>query len=537
MTSRRNVETEEAEEQNAELEDEAEEIADFLHQSSQQFALSSSQAGSVPPSSQRASSSFVRESSMAAPSTPSSSRTRVSNINIIEIPASSSSSSSTTQPTSTSHSIFSREDPEDIPSIASLTSLASSLNTTRDESSAPPQTLLRPSAQDSVTRYFDPLDFDDNFGVLSPEQLVVIRPYKGDDDDQVLEELRPKYIVMYDADPGFIRRVEVYRSSNPGLGVRVYFMMYVDSVEEQRYLSGLRKVMESFKRLIREKGTMLIPISGDPRGRPAEPNSTQSTLAKVISKRIAGGAAALAAESEPSIVRISPCRSLASPERLTRSWSFLRSPQVIVDMREFRSTLPSLLHASNVRIIPATLQVGDYILNPEMCVERKSIPDLIQSFNSGRLCTQCEMMSVHYKQPILLIEFEQNKSFSLQSIIELKAPGSHQARSDPTSGSSNSRDRAVADSDIQSRLVLLTLTFPRLRIIWSSSPFATADIFKDLKVNHSEPSAEKAILIGSADGEEGEGGGGNTSAQGLLRSLPGVNGKNYRHKDSVDFQL
>ncbi|KAL7412837.1 hypothetical protein BDY24DRAFT_341338, partial [Mrakia frigida] len=78
-------------------------------------------------------------------------------------------------------------------------------------------------------------------------------------------------------------------------------------------------------------------------------------------------------------------------------------------------------------------------------------------------------------------------------------------------------------------LVLLTLTFPRLRIIWSSSPFATADIFKDLKVNHSEPSAEKAILIGSADGEEGEGGGGNTSAQELLRSLPGVSGKNYRH--------
>jgi ERCC4-type nuclease len=28
--------------------------------------------------------------------------------------------------------------------------------------------------------------------------------------------------------------------------------------------------------------------------------------------------------------------------------------------------------------------------------------------------TQCELMSVHYKQPILLIEFEENKSFSLE---------------------------------------------------------------------------------------------------------------------------
>lgn len=63
----------------------------------------------------------------------------------------------------------------------------------------------------------------------------------------------------------------------------------------------------------------------------------------------------------------------------------LTLPQVIVDMREFRSTLPSLLHASKMIVVPATLTVGDYILTPDICVERKSIPDLISSFNSGRL--------------------------------------------------------------------------------------------------------------------------------------------------------
>jgi len=55
-------------------------------------------------------------------------------------------------------------------------------------------------------------------------------------------------------------------------------------------------------------------------------------------------------------------------------------------MREFRSTLPSLLHASKMAVVPATLIVGDYILTPDICVERKSIPDLVSSFNSGRLC-------------------------------------------------------------------------------------------------------------------------------------------------------
>ena len=53
------------------------------------------------------------------------------------------------------------------------------------------------------------------------------------------------------------------------------------------------------------------------------------------------------------------------------------SAKVIVDMREFRSELPSLLHKRGIDIDPVTLEVGDYILTPEICVERKSISDLI----------------------------------------------------------------------------------------------------------------------------------------------------------------
>lgn len=65
-----------------------------------------------------------------------------------------------------------------------------------------------------VTESFDPVDFDTYFGLLANETLVIIRPYTGDDDDKVLEELRPKYVVMYDPDPAFVRRIEV---SSPGI--------------------------------------------------------------------------------------------------------------------------------------------------------------------------------------------------------------------------------------------------------------------------------------------------------------------------------
>ncbi|KAI9601107.1 hypothetical protein H4Q26_000908 [Puccinia striiformis f. sp. tritici PST-130] len=170
-------------------------------------------------------------------------------------------------------------------------------------------------------------------------------------------------------------------------------------------------------------------------------------------------------------------------------------PKVVVDVREFRSSLPSLLHAGNFRIEPTTLLVGDYILSPEMCVERKSIADLIQSFNSGRLYQQCETMSAHYKTPILLIEFDEKKSFTLETYKETRG------------NKTSTLSVAPSDSDLQAKLVLLTLTFKKLRLIWSSSPTATAEIFRDLKLTHPEPDAETASMIGMDEISIGEKGG------------------------------
>ncbi len=88
-------------------------------------------------------------------------------------------------------------------------------------------------------------------------------------------------------------------------------------------------------------------------------------------------------------------------------------PRVIVDMREFRSELPSLLHKRDIHVEPVTLEVGDYVLTPDICVERKSINDLIESLANGRLYNQANSMCRYYKTPVLLIEFDMNKPFQL----------------------------------------------------------------------------------------------------------------------------
>ncbi|CAO1633670.1 unnamed protein product [Sympodiomycopsis kandeliae] len=344
---------------------------------------------------------------------------------------------------------------------------------------------------------FSEVEFDNYFGVLDMDTLIVVRPYKGDADDYTLSELRPRFIVMYDPDAAFVRRIEMYRAMNSGANPRVYFLLYAASVEEQMYLSSLRREKESFEKLIREKSTMVIPLQAD--GEPVDSSSSSDGLLRTVNSRIAGGQRGVTKEA----------------------------PRIIFDVRELGSELPGILYKSGMQVEGVTLQVGDYILSPEMCVERKSIPDLISSFNSGRLYTQAESMSVHYRHPILLIEFASEDNFHMTTFAETRSGNKNKTVTSKTS---------PKDVDIQTKLVMLTMSFPRLRIIWSSSPWQTSEIFTELKVNYSEPDKSIVSKIGlpptSADGTTMTGNYEtmyNLIPQDLLSCMPGLNSVSVRH--------
>lgn len=330
-------------------------------------------------------------------------------------------------------------------------------------------------------------DMEEFYQLYEMRDLVVVHAYDGDQDEYLLEEVKPRYVVMYEPDASFIRRVEVYRSSHRDRAVRVYFMYYGGSVEEQRYLATVRREKDAFTRLIKERASMSTVMTVDPHGT----EDPQEAFLRTINTRIAGGGR-LAATAEP--------------------------PRVVVDVREFRSSLPSLLHGRSVVIVPCMLTVADYVLTPTICVERKSISDLISSFRDGRLYTQTETMFQHYRDPMLLIEFDQDKSFTLEPFADL-------------SGSAGSvAPGNAASSDLQSKIVLLTLAFPRLKIIWSSSPYETAEIFESLKAKEPEPDPIAAVRAGL---EKTTGGGVaeqvfNREPQDMLAAVPGVTPGNLK---------
>ena len=170
------------------------------------------------------------------------------------------------------------------------------------------------------------------------------------DTARLLEETRPRYILLADTDLAFVRQVEAYQARHPAPQLRVYFLLYRSSVEEQGYLTALRREKEAFERLIAAKAEMVVPE--DREGRDGDNSLLERGLGK---------ASDVIMEREKS-----SRRGGGQQENKVTA-------KVIVDMREFRSELPSLLHKRGIEIEPVTLEVGDYIITPDICLERKSI--------------------------------------------------------------------------------------------------------------------------------------------------------------------
>lgn len=318
--------------------------------------------------------------------------------------------------------------------------------------------------------------------------LILVQSLKEVNDPfmltRMLEEIEPNYIVMYDSDLNFIRQIEVWQANRVDVRVRVYFVIYKGTVEEQVYLTNIKREKDAFEHLIKQKSSMVIPEYLDGRN-----------------------------DDHPDLSRDSRKASeMLETNENTRKGGVVEEekapPRIIVDMREFRSELPALIHKRGIDIDPVTIEVGDYILTPEICVERKSLSDLIGSLNSGRLYNQATSMCRYYKRPILLIEFDQNKPFHLQGRFFLSSDGSSSSK------------------DVAAKLQLLTLHFKKLRILWCPSPYATAEIFEMLKAGKEEPVIAEAQAITSETNPDHDSDNFNPQIKDFVSKLPGINSKN-----------
>ena len=77
---------------------------------------------------------------------------------------------------------------------------------------------------------------------------------------------------------------------------------------------------------------------------------------------------------------------------------------IVVDYREQRSGICDELKKIDIPFELKQLDIGDYIINNEIYIERKTIPDFIESLNDGRLFKQVHNLRDGNKRAIMIIE-------------------------------------------------------------------------------------------------------------------------------------
>jgi DNA excision repair protein ERCC-4 len=294
--------------------------------------------------------------------------------------------------------------------------------------------------------------------------------------------MQPDYVILFNVNISAIRQIEISEARlQRKRKLTVFVLMHGKTVEEQSFLTSLRREKRAFEFLIESKRTMVIPEYQDGK---TDVNDFEGEEQLEVNTRQAGG-------QEVQVKK--------------------EKPRIVVDSREFRSELPCLIHKRGIEVVPAMITIGDYILTPDICVERKSVSDLIGSLQCGRLYNQCQQMTRFYTKSILLIEFDQNRPFHLQGRYML------------------SRDSEVNSNEIMQKLQLLTIHFPKLRLVWSPSPYATAQLFEELKLNKEQPNLEKVNQIDPDDPLNELGivtDKYNTAVYDFLLKLPGITSKN-----------
>lgn len=75
-----------------------------------------------------------------------------------------------------------------------------------------------------------------------------------------------------------------------------------------------------------------------------------------------------------------------------------------VDYREKHSGVPEELEKLGVEFQYDTLEVGDYVVSEDICVERKSSNDFISSIIDKRLFEQARLLARAYRNPLIVVE-------------------------------------------------------------------------------------------------------------------------------------
>lgn len=273
-----------------------------------------------------------------------------------------------------------------------------------------------------------------------------------------------RIVILLDFSLSTIRKLE-----QPDTSFEIFLLFYKNSKEEEFYIARLRDEKEAFERFINEKANM--PLTNFEHFLPTDESSSDEMYQadKRLCKRefrtnnysfspssYESNREQYIIDHEGDLEHYQENTSL-TVEIQTMSSLAGNSYRVIVDFRELRSSLPFYLHKYHNNLEIACLAEGDYLFS-NFIVERKTIYDLIGSFNNGRLLSQMTRMFSHHRNYYLLLEYENKPSLF-----------------------SYCNNSESLKSNLIAKFCLLSIHFPKLRFIHTTSDILTAKSLRILQ--------------------------------------------------------
>ncbi|CAI2380296.1 unnamed protein product [Moneuplotes crassus] len=282
--------------------------------------------------------------------------------------------------------------------------------------------------------------------------------------DLFATNFKPHDIILFEPSLELLRGAEAYSSRHfdkkTRIPISIHQLFLKDSSEKFVFLNETQKENRSLKEL--------LLLSKSKKGFPSpDPFEEDKKIIKEIQRnnRKRYGISEIKYPKEDSI----------------ETW-YSRKQILGVDMREFWSQNPHYLYLAGFLVIPMQLQVGDYILSNEIAIERKSVStgDFESSLCHGRrLLDQIKNMDRFFKTPILMIEFDESIPFTLRE-RDLESI----------------QENDIAPSSIMVKLAILTLSFPRMLLLWSQDSRHTTEIFLNIKKTCGDPDLDRLSKVG-----------------------------------------
>ena len=79
-------------------------------------------------------------------------------------------------------------------------------------------------------------------------------------------------------------------------------------------------------------------------------------------------------------------------------------PTIICDYREGKTKIPEILKNLGCKVEAKNLEIGDYLTEGNVCIERKTFQDFVSSIVDGRLFNQVRELKEKYEKSIIVIE-------------------------------------------------------------------------------------------------------------------------------------